>query len=674
MEASKKNLFAMSDAEILEVIYATHEVSHDHDSFDVHSLFSITQSIIKCSKQIVDSIDQKVPQVYAENMGGITIAPSFSTPLCVLKSIVREVPCKAPGEKKAHDATLKILSKVSKYSWEAKAVLSLAAFSLEYGEFWLSAQHQQSEQLAKSVAFLKGVPILLKPENLKKRGRAVTDLNNLIMSTLEVIDCIFQLEKLSITCNDVKELREILANARKDISVNVYWCIITTVACATNVTLLTSDEGNSHDLVQYSQKITIILNKLKQQLRICKEEKEKLRTYMKIKPQIEIPTEIVEVMKILIFFKHNAETTIFDGSIKQLVHIDILRRKNVLLFISSLEISEDYIARLRPIYDFTKDKNEYKIVWIPIVEKWTKDLQHKFETLRAKMPWYTVGQAGAHIAGIKYIKEDWNFNGKPMLVVLNTMSQLQHFNALRMIWIWGCQAFPFTQEKEEQLLLSLQDTWFSAIMDGIDTEISKWNKDDYIFFYGGDSERVNQFKEKATALINDEIKKESKISIKLYPVEKNANNDGRDDSFSTFWSAIENMFHIKVINKQVDDVVKQVQKLLFYKDDKSGWAVLIQGRRLVTIGGSTMYTVLEQYHTWNQKVTLTVENFGQVFNQEHGTAVAEGPGHVCSCFSIPSATGSTLEAMVCYECGNSMETFFSYKCCHVKKKAPLITY
>lgn len=200
------------------------------------------------------------------------------------------------------------------------------------------------------------------------------------------------------------------------------------------------------------------------------------------------------------------------------------------------------------------------------------------------------------------------------------------------------------------------------------------NKDDYIFFYGGDSERVNQFKEKATALINDEIKKESKISIKLYPVEKNANNDGRDDSFSTFWSAIENMFHIKVINKQVDDVVKQVQKLLFYKDDKSGWAVLIQGRRLVTIGGSTMYTVLEQYHTWNQKVTLTVENFGQVFNQEHGTAVAEGPGHVCSCFSIPSATGSTLEAMVCYECGNSMETFFSYKCCHVKKKAPLITY
>ncbi|KAI5347909.1 hypothetical protein L3X38_000796 [Prunus dulcis] len=452
-EVAKKSVFAMSDTEILDVIYSTHEVSHDHDSFDVHSLFSITQSIIKCSKQIVESIDQKVPQIHAETMEGITITPSFSTPLCVLKSIVGEVLCNAPGEENAHDATLKILNKVSKYSWEAKAVLALAAFSLEYGEFWLTAQHQKSEQLAKSVAFLKGVPVLLKPENLKQRGKAVADLNNVIMSTLQVIDCIFQLEKLSITYNDVNELREILANARKDISVYIYWCIITTVACATNITLLTSDKGNSQDLVQYAQKITIILNKLKQQLKIFEEEVGLQQTYKKLKQLFQIPTEIVEVMKILIFFKHNVETTIFDGSTKTLVDIDILRRKNVLLFISRLEneIFENDITRLRHIYEFTKDDNEYKIVWIPLVKKWTKDLQHKFENLRAKMPWYTVGQAGAHIAGIKYIIKDWNLKRQPILVVLNAESQLQHLNAMPMIRTWGCDALPFTQEKEEEL-------------------------------------------------------------------------------------------------------------------------------------------------------------------------------------------------------------------------------
>ncbi|XP_021822076.1 protein SIEVE ELEMENT OCCLUSION B-like [Prunus avium] len=633
MEVAKKSLFAMSDTEILEGIYATHVVSHEHDSFDVRSLFSITQSIIKCSKQIIDNIDHKTTnvtepigvfdyliqimlnlkpmatQVYADTRDGITIAPSFSTPLCLLKSIIREVPCKAPGEENAHDATLKILNKVSKYSWEAKAVLALAAFSLEYGEFWLTARHQQSDQLAKSVAFLKGVPVLLKPENLKQRGQAVAQLNNVIMSTLQVIDCIFELEKLSITYNELAPL-------------------------------------------------------ISPSLLVMK----KLQTYMKLKQLFQIPTEIMEVMKTLIFFKDNVNTTILDGSTKKPVHIDVLRTTNVLLFISSLDISEDYISLLKTIYDFTKKSNEYKIVWVPVVEKWTTELQVKFETLRVKMPWYTVGQAGAHIAGIKYIKEDWNFHGKPMLVVLNSKSELQHSNALRMISIWGKEAFPFDQKKEEELLLSLRDTWFTAVIDGIHTSVTEWIKQEkYIFFYGGDSVWTNQFKEKASALKNDDILKRSKISLELYHVEKNANNDAGDDSFNTFWSAIETMFHIKVSSKQIDDVVRQVQKLLSYKDDKSGWAVLIQGRRIVTIGaGSTIYTVLEKYYTWNQQVTITIENFGQVFEQQHKEEVVK-IGHVCSCFSIPSAARSTLAAMICYECGNLMEISVRYKCCHVKK-------
>lgn len=58
--ADQKSLFARTDTEILEVIYATHVVCHEHDAFDVDSLFSITESILKCSKQIVDHIEQMV--------------------------------------------------------------------------------------------------------------------------------------------------------------------------------------------------------------------------------------------------------------------------------------------------------------------------------------------------------------------------------------------------------------------------------------------------------------------------------------------------------------------------------------------------------------------------------------------------------------------------------------
>ncbi|CAL8073286.1 unnamed protein product [Prunus armeniaca] len=611
--AKKKSLFAMSDTEILEGIYATHVVSHVHDSFDVHSLFSITQSIIKCSKQIIDNIDHKTinvtepigvfdylllhlrpmaTQVHADTRDGITVASSFSTPLCLLKSIIREVPCKAPGEENAHDATLKILNKVSKYSWEAKAVLALAAFSLEYGEFWLTAQHQQSDQLAKSVAFLKGVPVLLKPENLKQRGQAVAQLNDVIMSTLQVIDCIFELEKLSITYNEVKELREILASARKDISVNVYWCIITTVACATNISLLTSDEDKEHDLVPYAQKIHFILNKLNMQLKICRKQVEDAEAYRRIRKIFRTPTEIKEVFKALIFSKDNVQPLI-DGSTKQTVDIDILRKKNILLFLSSLEITNDDISILKPIYEFTKKEDQHKIVWIPIVEQWTDELQKKFETLRIKMPWYTV-QISAPIAGIRFIKEEWNFKGKPTLVVMSPQGKVEHSNAFHMI------------RKE----------------------------DEYIFFYGGkDKEWMKQFKEKATALANDLILKEAKINIKLFCVGKDSKGEDDFGILWRFWTGIESLFHTK-IHKQADSATLDIQKLLSYKNEKD-------------------------FDKWKGQVRE--KGFEFCFT----TYYAKMGFTPCCRLDIPGSTGKVPDTMKCPDCNRSMETFISYKCCHI---------
>lgn len=147
--------------------------------------------------------------------------------------------CRPPGEEISHKSTLAILNKVSNYSWESKAVLALAAFALEYGEFWLLAKIHQSDLLAKSLAILKRVPVLLKPADLQKRRQAVMELNVLIKTTLQVIECIFELEKLSTY--DPKDVPA-LAVAMDHIPVDVYWSIITIVACATKITLLTSDE------------------------------------------------------------------------------------------------------------------------------------------------------------------------------------------------------------------------------------------------------------------------------------------------------------------------------------------------------------------------------------------------------------------------------------------------
>ncbi|VVA34114.1 PREDICTED: SIEVE ELEMENT OCCLUSION B [Prunus dulcis] len=168
------SLFSMSDKKILDQIYATHYVNVDN-SFDEDSLFEIVENILKHAIQTVDKIVQGT-QVHEENIEEKPLKANFSTPLCILKSIASEL---------------------SNYSWEAKAVLTLAAFAMEYGEFWLLAQAQESDRLAKSISILKRVPFLLKPSNLQKRRQAVLELNNLIKVTMRAIGIFDQFEKLS---------------------------------------------------------------------------------------------------------------------------------------------------------------------------------------------------------------------------------------------------------------------------------------------------------------------------------------------------------------------------------------------------------------------------------------------------------------------------------------------
>jgi hypothetical protein len=149
--------------------------------------------------------------------------------------------CKAPGEETAYKTTLSILNKLSNYSWDAKAVLTLAAFAFDYGEFWLLAESQSSGQLlAKSVGTLRRVSVVLKGPTLQNHRHALIELNTVIKATLEVIECIFELEKLS-NRYDTKDVPA-LSTGMAHIPVDVFWAILTVVASTTQLCYLTSDE------------------------------------------------------------------------------------------------------------------------------------------------------------------------------------------------------------------------------------------------------------------------------------------------------------------------------------------------------------------------------------------------------------------------------------------------
>ncbi|PON53339.1 Sieve element occlusion [Trema orientale] len=646
------SLFTASDEKILDLVYATH-VHHDQ-SFDVESLFFVVENIIKRSGQIVDNVIQGT-QVHAETIDEKPSKASFVSPLCTLKSIGCELSCKPPGEEFAHKSTLAILNKLSKYSWEAKAVLTLAAFALDFGDFWLVAQHNQSDQLAKSLGILRRVPVLLKPADLQKRRQAVVEVNSLIKATLQVIEIIYELEKLTIY--DPKDVPA-LAQSLDHTPVDVYWAILSVAACSTKINILTSEEDKPHDLSPYAQKIHYVMNKLKTHLIICKNQIEEADNYRRLRKLFQTPTEIVEILKALIFSKDNVQP-IIDGSTNKTVTIDVLKKKNVLLVISGLDITEEEISILRPIHEATKKDNQYHIVWIPIVEKWTDELEKKFEDLRTKMPWYVVHYFSP-IAGIKYIKEEWHYKGKPAVVVINPQGKVEISNALHLIRVWGMKAFPFNKAAEETI--SNETHWIGPVVSNIDPKIQIWIKEEkYIFFYGGkDNDWIQQFTKKATALLNDPIIKEAKISIELFCVGKTPKGGEDLVKLGRFWTSIESLFFTKV-HKIVDPVTQEIQKLLSYKNE-SGWAVLSKGSTVVVAGhGLTIMKVVEEFEKWKEIVKK--KGFEVVFKEYHSEAI-QSVRHCCR-FDIPSVAGKVPETMNCPECPRNMEAFTSYKCCHI---------
>lgn len=155
----------------------------------------------------------------------------------------------------------------------------------------------------------------------------------------------------------------------------------------------------------------------------------------------------------------------------------MLRRKNVLLLISDLNISLDELSILEQIYNDSKI-HAYEILWLPIVDRsvveWNDGMQVQFERLRGTMPWYAVQHPSKITnAFLKFARKQWNFRSKPVLVVLDPRGKVLSPNAMHMMWIWGSSAFPFTTEREE--MLWRDEVWrLELLVDGIDQTVLDW--------------------------------------------------------------------------------------------------------------------------------------------------------------------------------------------------------
>ncbi|XP_022773670.1 protein SIEVE ELEMENT OCCLUSION B-like [Durio zibethinus] len=701
IRGDRGGMLSMSDDKaMMQQILTTH--APDGREVDVRPLLYLVEDILNRSTQHVDFIvkgalsqiemEEKVQQAnYIAMLQALTY---------IIDRIACELSYKAFGGSDAHATTTAIFNLLSSYTWDAKLVLSLAAFALNYGEFWLLAQIYSTNQLAKSMAILRQLPSLLEhTAPLKPRFDA---LNNLIRTMIDVTRCVVEFKELPSMY--ISQDSPALATAMTHIPTAVYWTIRSMVACATQISSLTTmgheygiSTTESWELSTLAHKLKNIYEHLRQQMNFCYqfiEERRDAETYQMLLNLFDPNVMHIDNMKILraLISARDDKLPLLEGATKRQVGLEVLRKKIVLLLVSSLEFSSDELAILEQIYNdsrvhSTRLESQYEVVWIPIVDRSIIPLpdekRTKFETLRSTMPWYSV-QDPLLIEKpvIRFIKEVWHFRTKPILVVLDPQGKVVSPNAIHMMWIWGSTAFPFTSLREEALWR--EETWrLDLLVDDIDQMILNWIKDGkYIFLYGGDDiEWVRRFVAAARSVASA-----SRIPLEMVYVGKSSKREQVKKVIGIitveklsyawldmamvwfFWTRLESMLFSKIQLGRADDqepMMQQIKKLLSY-DREGGWAVLSRGSNIVVNGHSTtVLPALGGYDEW--KVNVTEKGFDLAFKEYHDKL--HGVAHPCCRFEFPTTT-RIPENMRCPECHRIMEKYATFLCCHDEQGIP----
>ncbi|KVH98997.1 hypothetical protein Ccrd_022800 [Cynara cardunculus var. scolymus] len=507
--------------------------------------------------------------------------------------------CKCSGGADAHASTIAILNLLSSYTWEAKVVISLGAFAVNFGEFWLVAQLFATNPLAKSVALLKQLPNIIEHyKSLKPRFDAI---NNLINAMLVVTKCIIAFKNLPYQYlqDDTPPKSTALAH----VPTAAYWYITAT-------------------------------------------------------------SEAWEL-----------------SSLAHKVNVDILRKKTVLLLISDLEISHEEILVLTQIYkeSRTYPQIQYEVVWVPVVDlmTWNDAHQHKLEQLQSMMTWHMLHHPTLlEPAVVKYIKQVWHFEKKPILVVLDPQGRVTSPNALHMVWIWQNVAYPFTSIKEEALWK--EETWkLELLVDSIDRHILRWIAEEkYICLYGGDDlDWIRRFTKLArdittTAGIQLEMvyvgksgTKERIRKISATVSEEKLSHTWPDPtSVWYFWTRLESMLYSKIQHGKSfenDPIMKEVMTMMSFDGSDQGWALICRGSSEMTRAKADLaLTSLTQYENWEGDA----QEIGFVPALKAYLAKLHTPQH-CNRLILPGISGGIPEVVVCSECGRTMEKFFMFRCC-----------
>ncbi|KDP47163.1 hypothetical protein JCGZ_00054 [Jatropha curcas] len=399
-----------------------------------------------------------------------------------------------------------------------------------------------------------------------------------------------------------------------------------------------------------------------------------------------IHVDNIEVLKHLIYAKDD-QLPLYDGAAKKRSSFDVLRRKHVLLYITDLELPKDELPTLNGMYNEARQlplatESNYEVVWFPVVDwstPWNNAQQKQFKYLQSRMPWFSVYHPLLlDPAVIKYIKQVWCFNKKPLLVVLDPQGKVVNHNALHMMRIWGSLAFPFTSLREEALWE--EESWSIELMaDGIDANIPAWIQEGkYICLYGGeDIEWIRRFTTTAAAVaieanIQLEMLYVGKINLRekvrkintIIQIEKLSHVLSDLALMQFFWFRLESMYYSKVKNNRTvekDSIMQEIITMLTFDATEQGWAVVSKGSggndQMAKAKGSLILRSFDEFRSWKH----IADERGFVPALIEYLLLHQNKPH---CNRLIMAFNENLpRQQLCAECGRPMEMFMMYRCC-----------
>ncbi|KAK7306738.1 hypothetical protein VNO77_44694 [Canavalia gladiata] len=668
-----QNPFEFSDEQILDNVYRTH--FHCIEKLDVGSLHCVASNVIHHSIKITDTMITKSGQLgdrFREETGITSQQLSAK-----LKRIACQMVCTARGDNYAHHTTMLILEQLKGYSWDAKALIVQAAFALEYGKFlYLLPVASQNQQVEKSLADLNGLLMI------HHNTQHLIYLSSVIKKVMQVIECITEWKGLTTAGYDIKDVPT-LAETLHEIPVVVYWAIFTFVTCTGQIDDFTTDhKGQRHELSKnFENKLDLILRNFKEHLEMCSKELGRIQDYTWRK-NIVIHTgkDIVKVLKALIISAENRESrqNVYNGLTGEQVKIEEFKKKHVLLFISGLENIDEETQLLKSIYEKLKEKprevegyrmEDFKILWIPIVDEWNEKYRKTLETnlQRTKIGWYVVKDFNFE-TGMKLIREVFNYKEKPIIPLISPEGKVENIDTKQIISAWGIDGFPF--RTSDHTRLTQQWNWFWSEMTKLNPRIGDMIEEDrYLFIYGGtDSMWIQEFTGEVESLKRKvETVVQPDITIEPYQL-------GKEDPkvVPRFWIAIDSLLAsrkqmMKGSEGVQDFATREIKRLLFLKQDPKGWVILSKGYNVKLLGqGEAMYRTIKDFDKWHGKLHEEV-SFDVAFKEYYERIKVKDHPQKCEHNEIANYPTDILAPIPCpnMDCGRHMEvTSVNYRCCH----------